>query len=338
MRILVSTFYYYYGNTRGIEPQFYYLYKIPLAMGHEVDFFDYRTAVTISVEQMRRVFLAAVRGGGYDAVFIATYQDDFDRETLEEAKTLCPVFGWNSDDEWRWDSYSRERANWYTYMVTNSPDVYGNNKKEFPNLLHAQWACTGFWDGRETTKDIDFSFVGQVYGTRAEQIKWLARRAGLKAYGKGTGTYGMPNDNALKALAKQNVLKTLARVAPGLVDELSIINFEQVNQLWNRSKISFTPLESSEGAVRQIKSRVFDMGLSGTLMLSQRSDNLDTYYEPDKEYVPFETLEECADKAKFYLKHESARKKIADAYATRTEAEHMWRHRIQHVLDAAGLQ
>jgi hypothetical protein len=338
MRLLVSTCYYYYGNPKGVEPQFYYLYRVPESLGHEVDFFDYWTPKSIGLEQMRRIFLAAVRGGQYDAVFIATHKDEFDRETLAGAKAICPVFAWNSDDEWRWDDYSKERVEWYTYMVTNSPEVYRNNKEAFPNLLHAQWACTGFWDGRETPKDIDFSFVGQVYGTRSGQIKWLKRRAGLKAYGKGTGSFGAPGNNSLKSAVKRKVLSGLARVAPAVVEDLSIINFEEVNLLWNRSKISFTPLESSVGAVPQIKSRVFDMGLSGTLMLSQRSDYLDTYYEPDKEYVPFETLEECAEKAKFYLKHEPARKKIATAYAARTEAEHMWRHRIEHVLDEAGLQ
>ena len=79
------------------------------------------------------------------------------------------------------------------------------------------------------------------------------------------------------------------------------------------------------------------MGLSGTLMLAQRNPYLDEYYDQGKEYVSFETLEDCVDKAKFYLKNENARKRIAEAYATKTEARHMWRHRIQHVLGEAGL-
>lgn len=340
MKILVCTSYYYYGQTRGVEPQFYYLYKVPQALGHQVDFFDWLTAARIGLDQMRRAFLAMVRGGGYDAVFLATHRDEFDQATLAEAQRHCPIVAWNSDDEWRWDSYSAPRVGWYAFMVTNSPEVYAQHKAAHPNLLHAQWACTGFWDGRATPKDIGFSFVGQVYGSRAAQIGWLARHAGLRTFGKGTRTY-LYDDAQRAPLARRARRAVQGRILkyalPGLADELSTISFEQVNMLWNRSKIAFTPLDSSQQNVRQIKSRVFDMGLSGTLMLAHRAPSLDSYYEPDREYVPFETLEECAEKARFYLKNEPARAKIAAAYARRTAAEHMWHDRIRHVLKQAGL-
>src|SRR5689334_7333036 len=135
MRLLVCTPYYYYGNPRGIEPQFYYLYKVPQALGHSADFFDYMTAARVGVEQMRRLFVALARGGGYDAIFIATFREEFDRETLAEAGRFCPVIAWNSDDEWRWEDYRGPRASWYTFMVTNSPDVYQRYKPAVPNLL-----------------------------------------------------------------------------------------------------------------------------------------------------------------------------------------------------------
>lgn len=342
MKLLVCCSYYYYGNSRGIEPQFYYLCRVPESLGYTVDFFDYRTAAEIGIEQMRRTFLSIVRGGRYDAIFITTYNDEFDQKTLAEANTFSPTIAWNSDDEWRWDDYSSKRVDWYKFMVTNSPELYENNKQSFPNLLHAQWACTGFWDGRKTKKDIEFSFVGQVYGSRVPQIKWLSNHAGLRAFGKGTRNYGihlhLQETRRLRAIAKKALLRATSNFLPSeIARDLSTINFEQVNILWNRSKISFTPLESSVGKARQIKSRIFDMGLSGTLMLAQHAPYLDTYYEPGKEYVSFEDLKDCADKAQFYLKNESARRRIAEAYAKRTAADHLWKYRIQHVLRNAGI-
>jgi spore maturation protein CgeB len=340
MKILVCTSYYYYGNPRGVEPQFYYLYKVPESLGYTVDFFDYQTAATIGLKQMRRTFLAILEGSNYDAVFIATRKDEFDQETLSEAMKYSTIIGWNSDDEWRWKNYSKKRADWYTFMVTNSPEVYKENKQFFPNLLHAQWACTGFWDGRKTPKDINFGFAGQVYGSRASQIKWLARHAGLQAFGKGTGNIPVPPQrrNSLRTIAKRSLLRTISNfVLPRISEDLSILNFEQINTLWNRSKISFTPLESSQGNVLQIKSRVFDMGLSGTLMLARPAPNLNNYYEPGKEFVQFEDLKDCAEKAKFYLKNEAARRQIAEAYRKRTKSEHLWKHRIHYVLKEAGL-
>ncbi|MFN8566208.1 MAG: glycosyltransferase [Kouleothrix sp.] len=340
MRLLVCTSYYYYGNPRGLEPQFYYLYKVPASLGYSVDFFDYFTAAAVGTEQMRRVFLATVRGGGYDAVFIATHHDEFDQATLAEAARSCPIIAWNSDDEWRWDSYSQRQAGWYSFMVTNSPNIYAQHKAAYPNLIHAQWACSGFWDGRSTRKDIDFSFMGQVYGARAAQIGWLRRHAGLQAFGKGTRRYIHPSAGreAPVKRAQRAIQRTILKYAlPGIADEVSVLSLDQVNMIWNRSKISFTPLDSSQQNVRQIKGRVFEMGLSGTLMLAHTAPLLDSYYEPGKEYVPFETLEQCAEQVRFYLKHEPARAKIAAAYARRTEAEHMWHQRIRHVLREAGV-
>jgi len=320
-----------------LEPQFYYLFKVPESLGHEVDFFDYMTAAKISLEHMRRVFLKLLKGGGYDAVFLATHRDEFDFETLDQARKYSRIIAWNSDDEWRWDSYSRNYAPHFDFMVTNSPEIYGRHRNEFPNLLHAQWACTGFWDGRQTVKNIDFSFVGQIYGSRNEQVQFLAGRAGLQFFGKGSGKIpkNLEPKTGLKGLIRNNIRKLMARAGSGQVDDT--ISFEEVNALWNQSKISFTPLDSSTQEVRQIKSRVFDMGLSGTLMLAHRAPYLDTYYEPGKEYVPFESLEECVEKAEYFLKHESERKQIAEAYARRTLSEHLWEHRIKKVLSGAGL-
>lgn len=337
MRILTCSPYFYYGHSQGVEPQFYYLARVPEAMGHEVDHFDYPTAARIGVPQMRRHFLNLVRSGSYDAVFIATVADEFDQETLAEARRHAPIFAWNSDDEWRWDDYSGPRADWYTFVVTNSPEIHALHKSRHPHLLHAQWACTGFWEGLTTPKDIPFSFVGAAYGPRAPQIDKL-RRHGLQAYGKGTRTFHLslvPTRSVNQRLFNGLVNFALRRIKN--VDDLTVISFEQVNALWNRTRVSFTPLDSSTGGVRQIKSRIFDMGLSGTLMLAHRAPSLDSYYEPDREYVPFETLEECADKARFYLKNEAARRSIAEAYARRTRAEHMWDQRIASVLQQAGL-
>ncbi len=380
MKLLVAARYHYYGDPNGIEPQFYYLAKVPEAMGHEVDYFDFHYHAAFDLRGARRMFRNMVKSGSYDAVFVATNREEFDQETIEAAARHAPIIAWNSDDEFKWDTVTGPKASWFTFMVTNSPEVFEQHKARVPNLIHAQWACTGFWDGRDTAKDIDFSFVGQAFGKRRGQIAALRKRAGLAAWGRGTGTMilerggqrpltpalspgGGGGDSSqhspqmpapspfvgrgeragvrgagaqLKQLAWRLLPKRLLPYE--VVEHLSTIDFDTVNRLWNRSRISFTPLDNTDGTVRQIKSRVFDMGLSGTLMLSHTAPRLDDYYEPGKEYVPFETLDECVEKARYYLRHEAERRKIAEAYAKRTQAEHLWRHRIGHVLKAAGLK
>ena len=79
------------------------------------------------------------------------------------------------------------------------------------------------------------------------------------------------------------------------------------------------------------------MGLSGTLMLCQQSPSLDRYYEPGKEFIAFHDLEDCAEKARYYIEHDAERQKIAEAYYKRTRAEHMWENRWQQLFKEIGV-
>jgi spore maturation protein CgeB len=79
------------------------------------------------------------------------------------------------------------------------------------------------------------------------------------------------------------------------------------------------------------------MGLSGTLMLCEHSPNLERYYEPGRECVTFETLEDCAEKALWFLSHESERTRIATSYYERTLREHMWEHRFADLFSQMGI-
>jgi spore maturation protein CgeB len=95
---------------------------------------------------------------------------------------------------------------------------------------------------------------------------------------------------------------------------------------------------SLDPKILQIKSRTFEMGLSGTLMLCKQSPNLEQYYEPGKEFVAFDDLEDCVEKAKYYLAHETERARIAKAYHDRTRAEHTWQNRFRQIFRDIGME
>jgi len=71
-------------------------------------------------------------------------------------------------------------------------------------------------------------------------------------------------------------------------------------------------------------------------MLCDDHPEITQYYEPGKEFVAFNGLDECADKARYYLTHEPERARIASAYFERTRAEHLWQHRFRHLLSDMG--
>jgi spore maturation protein CgeB len=228
---------------------------------------------------------------------------------------------WNCDDDWRWEEVGAPRAELFTHMVTTYRHVLEAHRQEHPNLLLSQWGCTGLGDGRDVTKDLPFSFVGSCYGPRVAQIAALRRRLGLRAFGKGVRASGGPLHRRARRLVAR-----LLRI-PWYEDDLTLPDQNAVKGVWNRSRISFTPLDSGPASTLQVKARVFDMGLSGTLMLAPAHEALHEWYEPGKEYVEFEDLDDCMEKARWYLAHEEERRAIAEAYRRRTVAEHLWTHR-----------
>ncbi len=329
MKILICTAYHYYNDPATEEQAFGPFTQIPKEMGHEVHFLDHVWYVATGKEMFNNFFRSVVKNGHYDLVFIQMTQDEFLPEVLDECKRYTCLVSWNSDDDWRWENYSR---NWYphfNFMFTTYRHIYEANRQKFPNLLLSQWACSGFFDGRGISKNIDFSFVGLTYGDRAKNIAYINKRIPLKTFGRNTRATSLP--------WKQKIKRAGARLLRIPFENNTLTGPEAVNEIWNRSRVCYTPLLASRGGRFQIKARVFEMGLSGAVMLCDRHPDLHEFYEPGKEYVEFEDNDDCIVKAKFLLSHENERRKIAQAYYVRTRKEHLWRHRFEKIFEETGL-
>jgi len=333
MRILSCVSRGYYGQKDTVEPM-YIAFTEPLrALGHEVEHFDHfltnkQSGPAVTAEK----FLANVRDGGYDAILYQTSCQDANDigESVREAGRYAPTIAWNSDDDFNWEPQTSLMAPYFTFMFTTYRHIYEQNRQRHPNLRLSQWGCFDGLGDFDRPKDLEFTFAGQIYGDRVRSSRYLAKRAGLRVYGFMSGMVRTPGFLYWPGFRKLTFRFPSIYGAP--------IHYDEINAIWNRSRISYTPMEASADAtILQIKSRTFEQGLSGTLMICRQSPNLDEYYQPDKEFVPFEDLDECAEKVWFYLSHESERARIAKAYRDRTRAEHMWTHRFRRMFDDIGL-
>ena len=320
----------YYSKTTGTSYEYLSFVEALRQMGHGVHHYDYRLAAGPSCKAMNDFVLSIVKHGGYDLVIIVTRRDEFFSEVLDEAKRHCVLLAWNCDDDWKWEEYSSHWVTHYTYMVTTCRHIYEANTKQHENLLLSQWACTGFQEGINVPKDIDISFVGLCYGQRKQQVERLRNELGLVAYGR-----KVKQPETWRIRWKKRIAYRLG--IPWHEEDRELPDQNAVKDLWNRSKISFTPLEASRSNSLQIKARVFDMGLSGTVMLCSKNPALYEFYEPGKEFLEFESMDECVNKARYYLAHEPERRKIAESYYHRTKSEHLWHHRFEKLFKEIGL-
>ena len=326
MRILSVIRQHYYGAPTALEPM-YLSFTVPLReMGHDVDTFDhFETSRTLGKERSTEALVDKVQNGGFDLVFYQTSG----REPVETAaladlsRSVC-IAAWNSDDDWQWDT-TRRIAGHFTFMITTYPHIYEPNHSRYPNLLLSQWGCLRERNDDQRKKDIAFSFAGSMYAERNKACRYLRRKGGLACFGRGSRLVrlGLPYYRGVFRF-------------PWLAGRS--LEFSAVRNIWNRSRISYTPLQGSTRQMLQIKGRLFEMGLSGTLVLCEYTPLLAPYYQSGHEVVTFESLEDCVDKARWYLSHESERARVACRYRDRTLREHMWEQRFTALFTQMGIR
>ncbi|MEA2235595.1 MAG: hypothetical protein QOC81_319 [Thermoanaerobaculia bacterium] len=333
MKILSCVTKGYYGVSNTVEPLYIVFTDVLRSLGVDVAHFDhYRSMKEKGPAQTGEEFLKTVREGGYDAIIYQTACQEARHigEPVREAGRYAPTIAWNSDDDFAWESQTSLMAPYFTFMFTTYPHIFEQNRARYPNLRLSQWGCFDGFGDFDRPKDLDFTFAGQIYGDRVRSARYLAKHAGLRVYGFMSGMVRTP-----AFLYWPGIRKVTFRF-PSIYG--AVIHYDEINDIWNRSRISYTPMEASVSAdILQIKSRTFEQGLSGTMMICRQSPSLERYYEPGKEFVAFEDLDDCAEKVRYYASHESERARIARAYHDRTRAEHMWTHRFKQMFDDIGL-
>ncbi len=327
MRILSVMCKHYANHPSAIEPMFLEFSSPLQDLGHEVDHFDHSACGRkVGQERCGDMFVDCVRNGNYEVVFYQTSgHDHMPKDAIREAGRFAAIVAWNSDDDWQWESYTRGLAPYFTFMVTTYRHIYEANREAFPNLRLSQWGCYDRLANFAHPKDIAFSMVGRVYGQRYHDCRRLHRSARLRVFGSGSRlvTLGIPP------------FRGCSRI-PGLMGP-PVSDYADVNDIWNRTRVSYTPLGASVNPrLLQVKGRVFQMGMSGTMMMCEDHPEIRRYYDHGKEYVTFSDLDDCAEKASYYLSHESERARIAQAYYNRTRAEHTWQHRFRRLLTDMG--
>lgn len=77
--------------------------------------------------------------------------------------------------------------------------------------------------------------------------------------------------------------------------------------------------------------RLYETTGAGAFLITDYKDNLNELFEVSKEVEAYSSPEECIEKIKFYLAHDSEREKIARAGQERTLREHTYEQRMREL-------
>ncbi|MFO7446248.1 MAG: glycosyltransferase [Ignavibacteriaceae bacterium] len=213
---------------------------------------------------------------------------------------------WFCDDHWRYEKYSSKVAPNFDFICTTANSALQKYKQQniFDKVIKTQWACNHeLYIPYNVKKDIDVSFIGQPHGNRREVISSLLNKNINVEY------FGFNWQNRPR------------------------LPFHQMVRMFSRSKINLNLSNSNDNLSQQIKGRNFEIPGTKSLLLTDKAENLEEYYENGKEIVIFNSTDELAEKIGYYLNHPGEGQKIAQNAYQRTIKEHTWFHRYDDIFN-----
>lgn len=203
----------------------------------------------------------------------------------------------------------------------------------------AYWASdTHIWDQGykyrlDTARKADFVFVAQKRAQ--EEFKrdgvnaiWLPHAVEPLAYPKGdifTKKYDICFVGHVNSMNRQDALDKMFSVFPNFYYGQAL--FEEAARKFSESKIIFNIAMTDD-----INMRCFEVMSTGSFLLTNWIPTIEELFEDGKHLVLYKSMDECIDKAKYYLKHEDEREKIAQAGYQEVLAKHKIQNRVDVIL------
>lgn len=319
MKILCAFGKHNYGNPERGEGYEYSNFIPALRhLGHEVIHFDTWSRERYSnFSELNLDFLKTIERENPDLIFCVLMHYELWQETLQIVRRSCPavLVNWSTDDSWKYPQFSRFVAPAFHLYATTYPEALQNSKEDgLSNFMLTQWAA----DAEKLLQPLPsdqcrypVSFVGSAYGNRP---RWIAK---LKKRGIEVACFGHGWPNGPVSAAD----------VPWIIRESAIsLNFGDSGIVLN----GFVPHHS-----RQIKARIFEVPGAGGFLMTEKADNLDSFYIPQKEIAVFDGIDDLVEKIKYFLAHPGERDSIAEAGYVRARDEHTYDLRFKDLFETA---
>jgi hypothetical protein len=124
----------------------------------------------------------------------------------------------------------------------------------------------------------------------------------------------------------------------GRVQALPYLSFSKLREYACRSKINLAITRQAHASVyASSTSRPFELAALGAAILASPYLGIEEWFEPGKEVIVLDTVDEAAERIGWLLAHDAERRALGDAARRRALSEHTFRHRaaeLVRVMDA----
>jgi spore maturation protein CgeB len=309
-----------------------------------VHYLPFDRILEVGKKKFNEELLELVRKEKPDLFFCFMYSEELEKETLAEIRKVTKTLAWFGDDYWRFWNYSRRWAPLFDWVVTTSGEaVEWYAKAGFTNVIPSQWACNPaeYRPVPASKKDIPASFVGQKRSGRARMVEELRKEGvAISCFGRGWEGGGISHEEMLRVFGRSAICLNLAERKrwwePSVVARLFLK--KSITTLVPDFHIVDNLRAYRHLALPHIHARPFELAGCGAFVLSSYVEEIEKFYEPDKEMVFYRTSSELVEKVKYYLNHTEEREKIASAGYGRTMRDHTYERRFVEVFARIGVR
>jgi len=242
---------------------------------------------------------------------------------------IAPAFDWSLVPErFRLEDYRRAGARPLYCQEAANPSVY---------------------HPFDVPRDMDAAFVGGAYGDRPNYIRSLVDAdVRVRAYGLGWEQLCAPLSPGVRLRrALGQVRRTVGRrlLHPPRLPASAVggvLTDAEMIRMFSRAKVSlgFSVVDDGgahDPAIRQVRLRDFEAPMSGAFYLLEYVDEIEEFFELDREIVCFSSRSELVEKARYYLAHPDEREAIRMAGHERALRDHTWQRRLANAFAEAGV-
>ncbi len=353
MKILYVAIMYDQGNpARGYSFEHINFYQSLLALDgskHQIVYFPFDVMMqNEGRRKMNQTLLELARKEKPDLCFVGMLDNEIKKETLKKIRALdITTLGWFGDDHWRFDSYSKYYAPYFSWIATTDPTASERYKKiGYNNAIYAPSAAnTDIFKPSSNEKNIDVSFVGSWTQKRGEIINSIIGSGiPIKVYGSGWPN-GRVNDEELVKIISES------KISINLNPSSSYFGLKPFTRLFfkrtsfNRSIFHIKPdfwnffaniREWQQKSIPQLKARVFEIPACRTMLITQNVAHLEDHYNLGTEIISYSDTRDLIEKIKYYLLHDIERENIAQHGYERTIRDHSYKKRFRDLFTKMG--
>lgn len=280
-----------------------------------------------------------------DIVFFILMKDEIKVDTIKKLSEKYITINWFCDDQWRFETFTKDVAPYLTYSITMDKYSIKKFKNLGCNVIHSQWAAIDYETSIEFEKinyKYDISFIGGKNETR-EWIIYELKKAGYRidCFGSGWENGRISYENMKEIFLTSKINLNLSNSIPIDIRFYKYLFFNifkydgNLKRYFKKIKFNIRTMISSRKNgknIEQMKARNFEICGFGGFQLSQYALELEDYYDIGKDIGIFTTIDELVLQIDYYLFNKEKRQEMCKNAHEKTK-EYVYKEKIRKIFD-----